>query len=118
MVASILKLVHDATESDATRVIFARIYMTAVNRPLHRLRHMAQRPPNGLTAGNVFIATSLYGSFLALFILSSLVLHSQKLLNKKQSSGPLGTSIYLTLGYMLFFVVSLVCGILYSNTLH
>lgn len=64
--------------------------------------------PTGFV-GEVFVATSLYGSFLVLFTLSSLVLHSQILTNKRQSSGSLGTSIHLALGYMLFFIVSLVC---------
>lgn len=64
---------------------------------------------HGLTTGVIFISTSLYGLFLVLSTLSSLILHSQIVTNKRQSSGSLGTSIYLTLGYMLFFVVSLVC---------
>lgn len=63
----------------------------------------------GLTTGVIFIATSLYGLFLVLSTLSSLILHSQIVTNKRQSSGSVGTSIYLTLGYMLLFVVSSVC---------
>lgn len=65
-------------------------------------------PSEGLTTGVIFIATSLYGLFFILFALSSLILHSQILTNKKKSSGPFGTSVYLTLGYTLFFTVSLV----------
>ncbi len=67
--------------------------------------------PQGLTIGIIFIATSLYGAFFVLFAFSSFVLHSQVLTNKKQSSGSLGTSVYLTLGYILFFIVSLVRGV-------
>lgn len=63
----------------------------------------------GLTTGVIFISTSLYGLFLVLSTLSSLILHSQIVTSKRQSSGSLETSIYLTLGYMLFFVVSSVC---------
>lgn len=72
--------------------------------------------PKGFV-GEVFIATSLYGCFLVLFTLSSLVLHSQILTNKRQSSGSFGTLIHLTLGYVLFFIVSLVCEDLYSDKL-
>lgn len=58
--------------------------------------------------GTFFVASSLYGAYLILFVLSSLVLHHQVILNRKRSSGSFGTNVYLTLGYILFFVISLV----------
>lgn len=41
-----------------------------------------------------------------LFILSALVLHHQSEQNKRRSSGSFGTRVYLTLGYVLFALIT------------
>lgn len=64
--------------------------------------------------GVLFIASMLYGAFLILFILSTLVLHHQCKQNKCRSSGRTGTIIYLTLGYLLFSIITTVCRLSHS----
>ncbi|KAF9446456.1 hypothetical protein P691DRAFT_803912 [Macrolepiota fuliginosa MF-IS2] len=69
------------------------------------------RPVDFLTdpdvIGILFISSSVYGAYFVLFIISSFILHRQVTLTKRNSSGTLGTTVHLALGYLSFFIITL-----------
>ncbi|KAF9440893.1 hypothetical protein P691DRAFT_800943, partial [Macrolepiota fuliginosa MF-IS2] len=63
-------------------------------------------PTDSDVIGILFISSPLYGAYFVLFIISSFTLHHQITLTKRNSSGTLGTTVHLALGYLLFFIIT------------